>query len=93
MKQSTSAAVLVLALLPVAALAQSAAPPEPSPERAEARAKVRNACASDVQKFCADIERGKGAMRSCLDQHEKDLSPACTVARTERAAVRAKEKI
>ena len=79
---------LFLSLLPAAALAQSA----PSPERAEARERVRTACAADIQRFCANIERAKGAMRSCLEQNQTDLSQECNAARAERAAVRAKEK-
>jgi hypothetical protein len=85
---------LLLLLLPAAALAQSATPqatPD-SPERAAAREKMRAACAADIQKFCAGIERGKGARRACLDQHQSELSPACQAARAERAALRATEK-
>ena len=86
---------LLLLLLPAAALAQSATPPAPgpvSPEHAAAREKMRAACAADIQKFCAGIERGKGARRACLDQHQNELSPTCQAARAERAALRAKEK-
>ena len=79
---------LLLGLLPAAALAQSA----PSPERAEAREKVRTACAADIQRFCANIERAKGAMRSCLEQNQTGISQECNAARAERAALRAKEK-
>ncbi len=61
-------------------------------DRAEARAKVRAACAADLQKFCANVERGKGAMRACLEEHQTNLSAECTAARAERAAARAKEK-
>jgi hypothetical protein len=81
------AAALALAVLPLTALAQSATAPAP-----EAREKFRAACGADVQKLCADVERGKGAIRSCLDTHEKELSSACKAARAERAAARAKEK-
>ena len=35
---------------------------------------MRAACAADVQKFCANIERAKGAMRACLEAHETQLS-------------------
>jgi hypothetical protein len=79
---------LFLSLLSAAALAQS----PPSPERAEAREKMRMACAADIQRFCANIERAKGAMRSCLEQNQTGLSQECNAARAERAAVRAKEK-
>jgi hypothetical protein len=87
-------AALILLLLPAAALAQSA-PPAATPdslERKAAREKMRAACSAEIQQFCAGIERKKGAMRTCLDQHNNDLSPACQAARAERAAMRAKEK-
>jgi hypothetical protein len=56
------------------------------------RERVRAACAGDVQKFCANIERGKGAIRGCLQAHEPELSTSCKAARAERAAARAREK-
>lgn len=93
MQSKIRSAALLMVLLPAAALAQSAPPPTAdSPERAAARAKMRAACAGDIQKFCAGIERGKGLMRACLETHQKDLSPDCQAARAERAALRAKEK-
>jgi hypothetical protein len=85
----TFSVALALALLPMTAFAQNAAPQSAAPE---AREKVRAACATDVQKFCANIERAKGAMRSCLESHEIQLSDGCKAARAERAAARAKEK-
>jgi len=95
------AAALALAVLPLAALAQSTAPKAPAAaptatapaaDTQEARNKVRTACAADIQKFCANIERARGAMRSCLEAHEKDLTATCKAARAERAAERAKSK-
>jgi hypothetical protein len=95
------AAALALAVLPLAALAQSTAPKAPAAaptatapaaDTQEARNKVRTACAADIQKFCANIERARGAMRSCLEAHEKDLAATCKAARAERAAERAKSK-
>jgi hypothetical protein len=80
---------LALALSPMAAFAQSAGPQTAVPE---AREKVRAACAADVQKFCADIERAKGAMRACLEAHDSQVSAGCKAARAERAAARAKDK-
>ena len=76
-----------LTLLPALALAQTAAPPAAAPE---AREKMRTACATDVQKFCANIERGKGATRGCLEAHETQLSDGCKAAKAERDAARAK---
>jgi hypothetical protein len=92
MSRTTLGAVFILALLPAVALAQSATPPAPSVERTEARAKVRTSCAADIQKFCASIERAKGAMRACLDQNQASLSAECSAARAERAAAKGKEK-
>ena len=80
---------LALAVLPMTALAQSATPPKATPEMRE---KMRAACAADVQKFCGNIDRAKGAMRSCLEAHDKQLSDGCKAARAERAAARAKDK-
>jgi hypothetical protein len=102
MHRSTLAAAVAITLIPFAALAQSTAPKAPATaaptaaapatDAQEARSKVRTACAADIQKFCASIERAKGAMRSCLEAHEKDLTATCKAARAERAAERAKAK-
>jgi len=82
-----------LAFVPVTAFAQSAAPSAtPQTAAPEAREKVRAACAADVQKLCANVERAKGAMRSCLEAHQTQLSDGCKAARAERAAARAKDK-
>jgi len=87
MHLKTFGIALAIAALPSLTLAQSATP---DPAKQEARAKFRAACAADVQKFCADIERVKGAMRTCLEAHQVQLSDSCKAARAERAA--AKEK-
>jgi predicted outer membrane protein len=89
MRLKTLGAALALALLSATAFAQSATPQSAAPE---AREKMRTACAADVQKFCANIERAKGAMRGCLQAHEAQLSDGCKAARVERAAARAKDK-
>ena len=89
MHMKTIGIALALALLPMTAVAQSAGPQTAAPE---ARAKMREACAADVQKFCADIERAKGAMRTCLEAHDSQVSAGCKAARAERAAARAKDK-
>jgi len=34
-------------------------------------------CSADIQKFCDDVEHGKGKIRHCLAEHSADLSPAC----------------
>jgi hypothetical protein len=83
-------AALAFSLVPWTVLAQS--PAAPTAERSEARQKLRAACAADVQKFCASIERVRGALRTCLETHETQLSDGCRAARAERAAARAKGK-
>jgi hypothetical protein len=90
MHLKTGSFVLALAMVPMAAaLAQTATP---DPAKQEARARYRAACAADVQKFCANIERGKGATRACLTAHETQLSETCKAASAEREAARAKDK-
>lgn len=89
MQLETYGFALALAVLPMMALAQSA--PSDTAKQ-EAREKMRAACATDVRKFCANVERAKGAMRICLDANDKQLSDRCKAARLERAASRAKDK-
>ena len=86
-----SAALFALLLLPAAAFAQAPAA-APSADVTEMREKMRTACSADVQKFCGQIERGKGQMRACLEEHASDLSEACRAARAERAALKTKSK-
>ena len=93
MNLRTVGIALALSVLSFAAVAQSTTPqnadPVASDARAEAREKYRAACANDVQKFCANVERAKGAVRSCLETNESQLSDTCKTARAERAAARA----
>jgi len=44
-------------------------------------------CASDVQKFCANVKQGGGRIVECLKEHQTELSPACSAKMAE-----AKEK-
>jgi flagellar motility protein MotE (MotC chaperone) len=87
----TSAAALLLLVVPVAAQAQSPST-QPSSDRAELREKVKAACAADIQKFCAQIDQVKGARRACLQAHENELSAECRAQREARAAAKAGEK-
>jgi hypothetical protein len=87
MRYAMLAAVVVLGTFSIPALGQEAA------DGAEARAKVRSACAADLEKFCQGVERGKGGgTRACFAAHEAELSAECKAARTERAAIRARER-
>jgi Cysteine rich repeat len=49
-------------------------------------------CAGDVQKFCATVEKGKGAVRNCLESHSAELTPACKTGLAEHAAAKDSEK-
>ncbi len=44
------------------------------------------ACGDDVKKFCANVDKGKGQVRTCLDSHAAELSDSCKTARAEHAA-------
>jgi membrane fusion protein, multidrug efflux system len=47
--------------------------------KAEARPNVRTACAADIQKFCANVER-RSAIRACLQASAPHLSEGCKAA-------------
>ena len=92
MRSSILGAATLLIALSGAALAQEK-DGAASDSAAEARAKVRAACAADAEKFCASVERGKGGgMRACFASHETELSAECKAARAERGALRAKDR-
>lgn len=44
------------------------------------------ACAADIQKFCANVEHGKGKIHECLTQHTADLSDGCKQRMAEHAS-------
>ena len=50
----------------------------------ESRARLRTACAADIEKFCPSAERGK-AIRACLETNAAQLSEACKAAAAESA--------
>jgi hypothetical protein len=93
MPYARTGALLLLSVLSSSALAQApAAPSVPvSPALKEARAKMRAACAGDVGKLCANVERG-GALGRCLRDHQAELSAECGAARESLRALRAKAK-
>lgn len=37
----------------------------------------REACKADQEKFCKDVEPGKGGVHKCLKGHKAELSPDC----------------
>ena len=52
--------------------------PAPSAAKSDGRARIREACAADTQKFCAGVERS--GTRACLTQNAAQLSEACKTA-------------
>ncbi|NOT72187.1 MAG: hypothetical protein HOP09_13210 [Hyphomicrobium sp.] len=63
------------------AAAASADPAGTAGERGQQR---WSACASDLQKFCANIERARGAKRTCLESHAAELSDGCKTRMAEK---------
>lgn len=57
---------------------------EASAPDASQRGKRWAACSLEIQKFCGDIERGRGKIRACLDEHTADLSDGCKQRMAER---------
>ena len=99
MNFKSSIAAIFIVIASGSAYAQSAAPapsatpaPAQSPVDPAAReaavAKFRQACGADVQKFCQTAEKGRGAMRACLESHATELSDSCKSARAERSATK-----
>lgn len=37
----------------------------------------KEACKADQEKFCKDVEAGKGGVHKCLKSHKAELSPDC----------------
>jgi multidrug efflux system membrane fusion protein len=62
-----------------------------TPAVSDAREKSRTACAADVQKFCANVERSKDAIRGCLQAHAADLSEACKATTAAQKGSKARE--
>ncbi|HEX4385364.1 MAG TPA: cysteine rich repeat-containing protein [Myxococcales bacterium] len=46
--------------------------------RGGAMKEARAACQSDMEKFCQGVQPGEGRVIACLQQHQADLSPACS---------------
>jgi hypothetical protein len=67
---------------PPAASAPAASNPTPSSpppggQKMEKMQHMRQACAADVKKFCAQVKPGGGRIVECLDEHSKDVSDEC----------------
>jgi multidrug efflux system membrane fusion protein len=51
-----------------------------APAKADQRGGLRAACAGDIAKHCANVERGRSAIRACLQANAAQLSAACKAA-------------
>ncbi len=87
MSKKIAIALAAVGLFSINAYAQDAGGQTPAPQ-----GKRFAACATEVQKFCADVEKGKGLMRKCLDSHASELSDGCKTALAAHAAAKAQEK-
>lgn len=58
---------------------------------ADARVKLKKACAADLEKFCQDVQKGQGR-KACLRTHQQELQPSCVDALKERDAEKAEKK-
>jgi hypothetical protein len=47
-------------------------------EKVNNKIKFRQACQSDMAKFCNDADPMQGGMVKCLDDHKHDISDACS---------------
>jgi hypothetical protein len=39
---------------------------------------AQQACTGDMEKFCKNVQPGQGRILSCLMEHARELSPACS---------------
>lgn len=44
---------------------------------AEGKGEHKGFCKADQEKFCKDVEVGKGGVHKCLKGHKAELSPDC----------------
>jgi hypothetical protein len=49
---------------------------------------MRNACASDIEAHCGDIQRGGGKLMRCLNEHVEELSDGCRESLPRRGRMR-----
>lgn len=78
--------VVIAAALILAPLSALAAEDATGAAAGQGGAKRWAACSTEIQKFCANIEHGKGKIRSCLEGHTADLSDGCKARMAEHAS-------
>ncbi len=52
-------------------------PQQAGGRRMEGMQHMRQACAADVKKFCAQVKPGGGRILECLEDHSKEVSDEC----------------
>jgi hypothetical protein len=57
---------------------------QPARAQEESSHKLRELCADDYKKYCADVTPGKGAMHTCMQANFDKLSPECRAGIEER---------
>ncbi len=57
----------------------------------QAKTKLKDACGTDLEKFCKDVAKGNGR-KACLRTHSTELQPACADLLKERDADKAAQK-
>jgi hypothetical protein len=48
---------------------------------------AEQACATDIQSYCAGVEQGEGRIVQCLRSHQQQLSPGCQRGMTSAAGL------
>jgi Golgi apparatus protein 1 len=70
--------VLLLAILSVGAVSAQTDLGKTILEKLTARvAKLENACANDIKKYCRTVTPGEGRMIYCMEAHEDKISAKC----------------
>ena len=82
MSLSQTGAVGAALLLALAACKREAPPeympePPPAPAAADERLTIDDACASDIERFCAGVPPRQDLVMECMKSHVSELSPDC----------------
>lgn len=43
----------------------------------DALQEMKEACHDDVEKFCGNVEAGRGRIMKCMKKHQAEVSPSC----------------
>ncbi len=79
-------AVVLTALGGTAAYAQGNINPDTATGTDNWHARFQDACGTDMQQFCANMQPGDGKLRDCMNQHQNELTAKCRDFREEARA-------